>query len=53
MRMSREQVERTLDRMDELVDVLESLGKTESARLLQNAIEEIEFDLEGVKLEEV
>ena len=53
MRMSREQIERTLARMDELVNMLESLGKTESARLLQNAIEEIDFDLEGVELEEV
>lgn len=52
MRMSREQVERTLDRMDELVSMLESLGKTESARLLQNAINEIDFDLENVELEE-
>lgn len=53
MRMTRENVEYTLQRMDELVVVLEGLGKTESARLLQNAIEEIDYDLEGVELEEV
>lgn len=52
MRMTREQVERTLDRMDEMVSMLESMGKTESARLLQNAIEEIDFDLEGEDLGE-
>lgn len=52
MRMTREQAERTLERMDEMVAMLESLGKTESARLLQNAIDEIDYDLEGVELEE-
>jgi hypothetical protein len=38
--------------MDEMVAMLDSLGKTESARLLQNAIDEIDFDIEGVELGE-
>ena len=50
--MTREQVERTLERMDELVAALQDLGITESARLLQNAIDQIDYELEEVELPE-
>lgn len=48
--MTKQDLEILLAQMDDLVVTLQGMGKTESARLLQNAIDEIDYDLEGVDL---